>query len=74
MSRWRLEAFPRTAVARKRAAPSGTGLARDRYWDEETRDQATELGLPVIDIDGTIPPEGIAGDFAARFRLTVPKL
>jgi hypothetical protein len=45
-------------------------LARDRYWDEETRDQAAELGLPVIDIDGTIPPEGIADDLATRFRFT----
>lgn len=44
-------------------------LARDRYWDEETRDQAAALGLPVIDIDGTIPPEDIADDLAARFRL-----
>jgi hypothetical protein len=44
-------------------------LARDRYWDEETREQAAELGLPVIDIDGTIPPEGIADDLAAGFRL-----
>lgn len=45
-------------------------LTRDHYWDQETRDQATALGLPVIDIDGTIAPEGIADDLAARFRLT----
>jgi hypothetical protein len=44
-------------------------LARDRCWDAETREQAAEFGLPVVDIDGTIPPDGIADDLAARFRL-----
>lgn len=45
-------------------------LARDRYWDEETRTQAVEHGLPMIDVDGATPPERIADDLAARFRLS----
>lgn len=45
-------------------------LARDRYWDQEIRAEATDLGLPVIDIDGSATPEDIADDLAARFRLT----
>lgn len=45
-------------------------LARDHYWDEETRTLAAEHGLPVIDIDGTTPPDDIADDLAARFRLS----
>jgi hypothetical protein len=44
-------------------------LTRDRYWDAEIREQAVALGLPIIDIDGTIPPESMAEELARRFRL-----
>jgi hypothetical protein len=46
-----------------------TRLARDRLWDREIRAEAADLGLPVIDIDGSITPDAIADDLAARFRL-----
>ncbi len=79
------EQFRRRGLAARYADPEraranwGTGdprkaleirLARDRYWDQEIRAEATDRGLPVIDIDGSAPPEAIADDLAARFRLT----
>jgi hypothetical protein len=44
-------------------------LARDELWDAEIRRQATELDLPVLDIDGTRDPGDLAGELAAKFRL-----
>jgi hypothetical protein len=44
-------------------------LARDELWDAEIRRQATELNLPVLDIDGTRDPSDLAGELAAKFRL-----
>ena len=43
-------------------------LRRDELWDAEVRRQATETGLPVIDIDGSRPPESIADELAANFQ------
>lgn len=43
-------------------------LKRDELWDAEIRRQATETGLPVIDIDGSRPPESIADELAANFQ------
>ncbi len=45
-------------------------LARDRYWDQEIRAEAAELGMQVVDIDGSASPDAIAEDLAARFRLS----
>jgi hypothetical protein len=45
-------------------------LARDGLWDAEVRAHATELGLPIIDIDGTRDPESVADDLARQFRLS----
>lgn len=45
-------------------------LARDHYWDQETRTEAAKLGLTVIDIDGTTPPTTIANELTTRFNLT----
>lgn len=76
--------FRRSGLAARYADPAraranwGTGdhrqaletrLARDRLWDREIRAEAADLGLPVIDIDGSITPDAIADDLAARFRL-----
>lgn len=44
-------------------------LARDALFDAEIREQATRLGLPVIEIDGTRDAEAVADDLAVRFRL-----
>lgn len=44
-------------------------LGRDELWDAVVRRQAVELGLPVIDIDGTRDAESVADDLARRFRL-----
>jgi len=48
-------------------------LGRDELWDAEVRRQATELGLPVIDIDGTRDAEAVADGLARRFRLLRPR-
>jgi hypothetical protein len=45
-------------------------LARDELWDAEIRRQATGLNLPVLDIDGTRDPSDLAGELAAKFRLS----
>ena len=44
-------------------------LDRDALLDAEIREQATDLGLPVVDIDGTRDAESVADDLARRFRL-----
>jgi hypothetical protein len=44
-------------------------LGRDELWDAVVRRQAEELGLPVIDIDGTRDAESVADDLVPRFRL-----
>jgi hypothetical protein len=44
-------------------------LARDELLDRETREHATELGLPIVEIDGTRDAESVAGDLARAFRL-----
>jgi len=44
-------------------------LARDDLWDAEVRQQASELGLPIIDIDGTQNAETVANNVAKHFRL-----
>lgn len=43
-------------------------LRRDELWDAEVRRQAVAAGLPVIDIDGSRPPESIADELAANFQ------
>jgi hypothetical protein len=47
----------------------GNRLARDELWDAELRRQATEMGLPVIVVDGSRAAEALADDLADRFRL-----
>ncbi len=44
-------------------------LARDDLWDAELRRQATEMGLPVIVVDGSWTEDALADDLADRFRL-----
>lgn len=46
-----------------------TRLERDALWDAEVTAQAHALGLPVLTIDGSRPPEDIADDLAERFHL-----
>lgn len=66
-------ADPDRAEANWGAADHGEALEirleRDRYWDEEIRAEAAELGLPVIDVDGSAKPGPIVKDLATRFRL-----
>ncbi len=47
-------------------------LARDELWDGEVRRQAREFGLPVVQVDGTRSPGGLAGELAGQFRLSRP--
>jgi hypothetical protein len=44
-------------------------LARDALWDAEVRNQATALGLPVVEVDGRTGPEALAARLAAAFAL-----
>lgn len=44
-------------------------LARDTLWDAEVTQQAQELGLPLLTIDGSRPTNQIVDDLAERFRL-----
>lgn len=44
-------------------------LGRDDLWDAEIRRQASEVDLPVIDIDGTRDAEAVADGLARQFRL-----
>jgi hypothetical protein len=44
-------------------------LGRDELWDAEVRRQASDVDLPVIDIDGTRDAEAVADDVARRFQL-----
>jgi hypothetical protein len=66
-------ADPRRAAANWGTADSSVALAnrlaRDELWDAEIRAQAEDLGLPVIDIDGTRDAEAVAEELARRFRL-----
>ncbi len=44
-------------------------LARDALWDAEIRRQATEFGLPVVDVNGRTGPEELAARLATAFAL-----
>jgi hypothetical protein len=44
-------------------------LARDELLAAETREQATELGLPIVEIDGSRDAESVADELAELFRL-----
>jgi hypothetical protein len=44
-------------------------LTRDDLWDAEVREQAEDLGLPVIDIDGTRDAGAVADSLARQFKL-----
>lgn len=79
--------FRRTALAHRYADPVRaranwgdldpddvlrTRLARDALWDAELSEQATNLGLPLITIDGSRPPEAIVDQLAEQFQLHLP--
>lgn len=44
-------------------------LARDAFWDAEVSKQASELELPLIEVDGTRSVAELVDDLAARFEL-----
>jgi hypothetical protein len=44
-------------------------LGRDALWDVEVTGQASELGLPLVTVDGSRSADDLAGDLARSFRL-----
>jgi hypothetical protein len=67
--------FQRELLRRRQPGRRPQIVERDRLLAHAIREQATELGLAVIDVDGSLGPDALVGRLEERFAhvLTTPR-